>query len=120
MTAFPAVRAVMSRPSRMGTPLEISVPSVRVKRATAIFRSRSPISGNFSSVRSMAMRPTGVPYQTFSPTIAADEGHQNQETENAADKVAQADNDSRGQRQVHAQAQRTRWRKSERPSTATE
>ena len=37
-TALPEVRAVMSKPSRMGTPLEIKVPSVRVKRATAIFR----------------------------------------------------------------------------------
>ena len=37
ITALPEVRAVMSKPSRMGTPLEINVPSVRVKRATAIF-----------------------------------------------------------------------------------
>ena len=35
ITLFPAVRAVMSRPLRIGTPEEISVPSVRVKRATA-------------------------------------------------------------------------------------
>src|SRR5437879_8028198 len=30
------IRAVMSNPSRMGTPLLINVPNVRVKRATAI------------------------------------------------------------------------------------
>jgi hypothetical protein len=34
-TRLPAERAVMSRPSRIGTPEEMSVPSVRVKRATA-------------------------------------------------------------------------------------
>src|SRR5947209_12789120 len=34
-TLFPAVRAVMRRPSRMGTPEETRVPRVRVKRATA-------------------------------------------------------------------------------------
>ena len=44
MTAFsttllPAVLAVISRPSRMGTPDATRVPSVRVKRATAILRS---------------------------------------------------------------------------------
>ncbi len=60
----------MSKPSRMGTPLEISVPSVRVKRATAIFLSKMPRTGNLRSVRSIAIRPTGVPYHTFSPTIA--------------------------------------------------
>ena len=47
-TALPEVRAVMLRPSRMGTPEVISVPSVRVKRATAIFRNSRPITGSFS------------------------------------------------------------------------
>ena len=37
MTRLPAVLAVMSRASRIGTPLEIIVPRVRVKRATATF-----------------------------------------------------------------------------------
>jgi hypothetical protein len=38
MTRLPAVFAVISRPSRMLTPDEISVPNVRVKRETADFR----------------------------------------------------------------------------------
>jgi hypothetical protein len=38
MMALPAVRAVMSRPSRIGTPEAISVDSVRQNRATAILR----------------------------------------------------------------------------------
>jgi hypothetical protein len=44
-----AVRAVMSRPSRMGTPDAISVESVRQKRATAILRRMMPRTGSFSS-----------------------------------------------------------------------
>ena len=69
-TAFPEVRAVMSRPSRMGTPLEISVPSVRVKRATAILRSNGPTSGIFRTIVSIAMRPEGVPYQNLTAKTA--------------------------------------------------
>ena len=38
ITAFPAVSAVMSRPSRIGTPELVNVPRVRQNRATAIFR----------------------------------------------------------------------------------
>src|SRR2546430_9570485 len=38
------------------------------KRATAILRKRIPINGSFSSVASMAIRPLGVPYHTFSIT----------------------------------------------------
>ena len=48
---LPAVCAVISSPSRIGTPEEIRVPSVRVKRATAPFRSTSPSTGIFSSRR---------------------------------------------------------------------
>jgi ABC-type Fe3+/spermidine/putrescine transport system ATPase subunit len=55
---------------QIGTPEEISVPSVRVKRATAIFRSNMPTSGKRSSMRSIVIRPTGVPYQTFTPMHA--------------------------------------------------
>src|SRR3989442_14624418 len=42
ITMFPAVRAVISRPSRIDTPDEISVPRVRVNRDTADLRSTAP------------------------------------------------------------------------------
>ena len=51
--ALPEVRAVMSRPSRMGTPEETSVASVRQKRATAIFLRTRPKTGDFR--RSLSM-----------------------------------------------------------------
>jgi len=51
-TLLPEVRAVMDKPSSMGTPEVMSVPSVRVKRATAIFFSRMPITGSLSSIAS--------------------------------------------------------------------
>ena len=51
-TALPEVRAVMAKPSRIGTPEVISVPRVRVKRATAILRSSDPMTGIFSSILS--------------------------------------------------------------------
>ena len=44
--ALPAVLAVISRPSRIGTPEEVSVASVRQKRATAIFFMMSPRTGS--------------------------------------------------------------------------
>ena len=58
--AFPAVRAVMSRLSRMGTPEEVRVASVRQKRATAILRMRSPRIGILSTMASITRRPLGV------------------------------------------------------------
>src|SRR2546426_2443387 len=45
ITMLPAVRAVISRPSRIDTPDEMRVPSVRVKRDTAALRSTSPSTG---------------------------------------------------------------------------
>ena len=60
ITMLPAVRAVISRPSRIETPDEISVPSVRVKRETADLRSRSPSTGSFSNSLSMLSFPDGV------------------------------------------------------------
>jgi hypothetical protein len=57
ITRFPAVRAVISSPSRMLTPEPISVPSVRVKRDTAALRSTSPSTGIFSSSRSITSLP---------------------------------------------------------------
>ena len=47
MMALPAVRAVMSSPSRIGTPEASSVDSVRQKRATAILRRIMPSTGVF-------------------------------------------------------------------------
>ena len=43
--------AVISRPSRIGTPELISVDSVRQNRATAILRRMLPSTGSFSSRR---------------------------------------------------------------------
>ena len=53
MTALPAVRAVMSSPSRIGTPDDSSVDSVRQNRATAILRMIMPRIGSFSTSASM-------------------------------------------------------------------
>src|SRR5207249_5657353 len=44
-TVLPAVRATMSIESRIGTPDDKSVPSVRVNRATTIFRITVPMTG---------------------------------------------------------------------------
>ena len=58
-TAFPEVRAVIESPSRIGTPEVISVPNVLVKRATAILRSKFPITGIFSKMLSVMYLPFG-------------------------------------------------------------
>src|SRR5437879_295844 len=60
ITMLPAVRAVISRPSRIDTPDEIRVPSVRVKRETADLRSRSPSTGRLSSSLSICSLPAVV------------------------------------------------------------
>ena len=52
MMALPDVRAVISRPSRIGTPDAIRVESVRQNRATAILRSSMPSTGIFSVMES--------------------------------------------------------------------
>ncbi len=57
---LPAVFAVTSSASRMGTPEEIIVPSVRVKRATATLRITAPISGIFRITLSRILRPLGL------------------------------------------------------------
>ena len=59
-TTLPAVFATISSASRMGTPEESSVPSVRVKRATAILRSTSPMTGKRRSVLWRSFLPFGV------------------------------------------------------------
>ncbi len=58
MTRLPAVFAQMSSASRIGTPDEISVPSVRVKRATATLRSSEPKTGIFRKIASVAVAGT--------------------------------------------------------------
>ena len=54
---LPAVFAVISRPSRIGTPELISVDRVRQKRATAILRMMMPRIGIFSMIASTTRRP---------------------------------------------------------------
>ena len=51
-TVLPAVFATTSMASRMGTPEEIMVPSVRVKRATATLRMSGPKMGVLMMKRS--------------------------------------------------------------------
>ena len=58
--ALPAVRAVMSRLSRIGTPEDVSVASVRQNRATAILRRIMPMIGALSMRPSMTRRPRCV------------------------------------------------------------
>src|SRR2546423_5547067 len=62
---LPAVRAVMSKDSRMGTPELNSVDSVRLKRATAILRKIWPMMGNFKVRPSIKRCPLSVLYQAF-------------------------------------------------------
>ena len=65
MTRLPDVLAVISRPSRIDTPDEISVPSVRVKRDTADFRSTSPSTGIFNRSLSIVSFQPDVPPGDF-------------------------------------------------------
>ncbi len=58
--ALPEVFAVISRPSRIGTPELISVDSVRQKRATAIFFMMLPSTGAFRVPASITRRPLDV------------------------------------------------------------
>src|SRR6185295_18153028 len=60
MTMLPAVRAVISSPSRIETPDEINVPSVRVNRETADLRSRSPSTGMLSISLAICSLPAVV------------------------------------------------------------
>ena len=56
-TALPAVRAVISSASRIGTPDDTRVPNVRQKRATAIFFKTLPKTGSLRSIPSRTRRP---------------------------------------------------------------
>ena len=60
ITRLPEVRAVISRPFRIGTPEEMSVESVRVNRATAPLRITSPMTGTRSRSLSTCMCPFSV------------------------------------------------------------
>jgi hypothetical protein len=60
MIMLPEVRAVISIPSRMGTPELVRVPSVRQKRATAVFLRISPRTGIFRRKESIWRRPAVV------------------------------------------------------------
>jgi len=53
ITRLPAVLAQISRASRMGTPLEIMVPRVRLNRETATFLSSDPKTGIFNATASL-------------------------------------------------------------------
>ena len=59
--ALPEVFAVISSPSRIGTPELISVDRVRQNRATAILRMMLPKTGAFSMPLSTTCRPESVP-----------------------------------------------------------
>ena len=56
MITLPAVLATISRPSKMGTPLAIIVPSVRVNRATATLRNSEPKTGDLRNSASVNRR----------------------------------------------------------------
>ena len=60
ITLLPAVLAVMFRPSRMGTPLLMRVPSVRVNFATATFLKRTPTMGSNNIILSITFLPISV------------------------------------------------------------
>ena len=56
-TLLPAVRAVISRPCRMGTPEPMNVPRVRVKRDTDPFRTTLPMMGTLRNSLSVSSSP---------------------------------------------------------------
>ena len=72
-TALPEVRAVMLRPSRIGTPEVIRVPRVRVKRATAILRSSMPSTGSFSMHVVEVVAALGILANLLHPEDQADD-----------------------------------------------
>jgi hypothetical protein len=67
MTQLPELLATISMASRMGTPDESSVPSVRVKRATAIFFIVGPITGSCSSELVDGAMPPAASSQFLKP-----------------------------------------------------
>ena len=69
MILLPAVRPVIVSASRIGTPDETSVPSVRVKRAIAVLRIKSPKIGTRSMNLSMRNLPRSVRYVMITPPI---------------------------------------------------
>src|SRR5262249_39852379 len=69
-TLLPAVRAVMTRASRIGTPEDTRVPRVRLKRATADFRISAPNTGTRRRKRSIQKWPSSVRYAYRMATAA--------------------------------------------------
>ena len=57
---LPDVFAVISKPSRIGTPEAINVLKVRVNLATATFLSNKPKTGIFSNIASVIFNPFSV------------------------------------------------------------
>ena len=68
-TLLPAVRATINSPSRIGTPLEMSVPRVRVNFATATFRMSTPTTGTLSAMPSVIRFPVTVFLHCTRPTM---------------------------------------------------
>ena len=80
--ALPAVRAVMSRLSRIGTPEEVSVASVRQKRATAILRRMMPRIGRLQH------RPVDDAAAAVGLVVAAEEEDARGDADDDEDEVA--------------------------------
>ena len=101
--ALPEVLAVISRQSRIGTPLAISVAMVRVNRATAILRNSGPMIGSLQQHSVNSVTPL------LSPVVRSEHGQENADAnpdENAvaADKLAGPNHNSRRKRQIHVHA----------------
>src|SRR5688572_27168831 len=64
---LPELLATMSSASRIGTPDDRSVPSVRVKRAITIFRSTLPTMGALRMIRSKWKRVFSFARMNFRP-----------------------------------------------------
>ena len=71
ITLLPVTRAVIAKPSRMGTPLLTSVASVRANDATATFSMRLPKMGAFNRAASTSRRPPPVRRNHLNPQSAA-------------------------------------------------
>ena len=68
---LPNVSRTTRRACKIGIPAETRVPRVRVKRATATSRSRTPTIGRRSRVRSTSIRFCGWEIQRLQPMMAA-------------------------------------------------
>ena len=103
MIALPDVLAVMSRPSRIGTPDAISVDSVRQNRATAILRMIGPRIGIFSMI-GVDDAPALLGRVVRAERPAHREHADDDERHEPDQVVAERDDDARRQRQLGAEA----------------